>query len=45
MTLTMQLIPGHEAIGKVVDMGEKVTGFAKGDRVVGDVGGGFALRI
>lgn len=32
------LIPGHEAIGKVVDMGEKVTGFAKGDRVVGDVG-------
>lgn len=31
------LIPGHEAVGTVVDMGSKVTGFAKGDRVAADV--------
>lgn len=32
------LIPGHEAIGNVVDMGSNVTGFSKGDRCVADVG-------
>jgi D-arabinose 1-dehydrogenase-like Zn-dependent alcohol dehydrogenase len=39
--LTPQLIPGHEAVGTVVDMGSKVTGFVKGDRVAADVGGQF----
>ena len=34
----MQLIPGHEAIGKVVDMGRNVKDFKIGDRVVADVG-------
>ncbi|KAJ3799766.1 chaperonin 10-like protein [Lentinula aff. detonsa] len=32
------LIPGHEAIGTVVEMGKNVKGFAKGDRCVADVG-------
>ncbi|KLO16102.1 NADP+-dependent D-mannitol dehydrogenase [Schizopora paradoxa] len=32
------LIPGHEAVGVVVDMGKNVTGFEKGDRCVADVG-------
>jgi len=32
------LIPGHEAIGKVVEMGKNVKGFALGDRCVADVG-------
>jgi len=31
------LIPGHEAIGKVVEMGKNVTGFELGDRCVADV--------
>lgn len=35
---SMQLIPGHEAVGVVVDMGKNVTGFEKGDRCVADVG-------
>lgn len=35
------LIPGHEAVGKVVAMGKNVTGFSKGDRVVADVGSEF----
>ncbi len=39
-----QLIPGHEAIGKVVAMGDKVTGFEIGDRVAADVGGESTLR-
>lgn len=33
-----QLIPGHEAIGTVVEMGSNVKGFDKGDRCVADVG-------
>lgn len=33
-----QLIPGHEAIGTVVEMGKNVTGFELGDRCVADVG-------
>ena len=33
-----QLIPGHEAIGKVVEVGKKVKDFQIGDRVVADVG-------
>ena len=33
-----QLIPGHEAIGKVVEVGKNVKDFAIGDRVVADVG-------
>jgi len=32
------LIPGHEAIGSIVEMGKNVTGFAMGDRCVADVG-------
>jgi len=32
------LIPGHEAIGTVVEMGKNVTGFEIGDRCVADVG-------
>jgi D-arabinitol dehydrogenase (NADP+) len=34
------LIPGHEAVGTIVAMGDKVTGFDKGDRIAADVGGG-----
>ena len=36
--ILLQLIPGHEAIGTVVQMGKNVKDFAKGDRVVADVG-------
>ncbi|WOO83887.1 D-arabinitol dehydrogenase 1 [Vanrija pseudolonga] len=32
------LIPGHEAVGKVVKFGKKVEGFEVGDRVAADVG-------
>jgi D-arabinitol dehydrogenase (NADP+) len=32
------LIPGHEAIGTVIEMGKNVTGFNMGDRCVADVG-------
>ena len=32
------LIPGHEAIGKIVEMGKNVKGFEIGDRCVADVG-------
>ncbi|CAD6570538.1 MAG: N-terminal acetyltransferase A complex catalytic subunit ard1 [Tremellales sp. Tagirdzhanova-0007] len=32
------LIPGHEAIGRIAAMGDKVKGFEIGDRIVGDVG-------
>jgi len=32
------LIPGHEAIGKIVAMGKNVKGFNMGDRIVADVG-------
>lgn len=32
------MIPGHEAVGTVVDMGANVKGFEKGDRCVADVG-------
>ena len=31
-----QLIPGHEVVGEVVDIGKNVTGFDKGDRCVAD---------
>ncbi|KAH7910361.1 chaperonin 10-like protein [Hygrophoropsis aurantiaca] len=34
---TFPLIPGHEAIGKVVEMGKNVKGFEIGDRCVADV--------
>ncbi|KAK4688390.1 hypothetical protein P7C73_g1720, partial [Tremellales sp. Uapishka_1] len=33
-----ELIPGHEAIGAIVAMGDKVTGFELGDRIAADVG-------
>ncbi|KAH9941175.1 chaperonin 10-like protein [Epithele typhae] len=32
------LIPGHEAIGTIVEMGKNVKDFAIGDRIVADVG-------
>ncbi|KAF8899755.1 chaperonin 10-like protein [Gymnopilus junonius] len=32
------LIPGHEAVGTVVEMGKNVKGFSLGDRCVADVG-------
>ena len=32
------MIPGHEAIGSVVEFGENVKGFEKGDRCAADVG-------
>ncbi|KAH9477816.1 N-terminal acetyltransferase A complex catalytic subunit ard1 [Psilocybe cubensis] len=32
------LIPGHEAIGTIVEMGKNVKGFSIGDRCVADVG-------
>ncbi|KAJ7627606.1 chaperonin 10-like protein [Mycena polygramma] len=35
---TFPLIPGHEAIGSVVEMGKNVKGFEIGDRCVADVG-------
>nr|QJC21053.1 putative short chain dehydrogenase [Strobilurus tenacellus] len=35
---TFPLIPGHEAIGSIVEMGKNVKGFEKGDRCVADVG-------
>jgi len=35
---TFPLIPGHEAIGAVVEMGKNVKGFSIGDRCVADVG-------
>ena len=37
------LIPGHEAVGEIVAMGSKVTGFEKGDMIVADVGSEFHL--
>jgi len=33
-----QLIPGHEAVGSIVELGKNVKGFALGDRCVADVG-------
>ncbi|CAK5272916.1 unnamed protein product [Mycena citricolor] len=32
------LIPGHEAVGSIVEMGKNVKGFSVGDRCVADVG-------
>jgi len=32
------LIPGHEAVGHIIDMGKNVKGFEVGDRIVADVG-------
>ncbi|KAF4563841.1 N-terminal acetyltransferase A complex catalytic subunit ard1 [Pleurotus pulmonarius] len=34
----LQLIPGHEAVGTVVELGKNVKGFEIGDRCVADVG-------
>jgi threonine dehydrogenase-like Zn-dependent dehydrogenase len=36
--LSQQLIPGHEAVGSIVELGKNVKGFALGDRCVADVG-------
>ncbi|KAL1943797.1 hypothetical protein VTO73DRAFT_3615 [Trametes versicolor] len=33
---TFPLIPGHEIVGEIVQVGKNVAGFEKGDRVVGD---------
>ncbi len=38
LSTLLQLIPGHEAVGKVVKMGKNVKGFSMGDRCVADVG-------
>lgn len=38
MNAYIQLIPGHEAIGTIVEMGKNVKGFSVGDRCVADVG-------
>ena len=38
MSAYIQLIPGHEAIGTIVEMGKNVKGFSIGDRCVADVG-------
>jgi len=35
---TFPLIPGHEAVGSIVELGKNVKGFALGDRCVADVG-------
>ena len=40
-----QLIPGHEAIGTVVEMGKDVKGFDMGDRCVADVGETVSLFL
>ena len=37
-SIPLQLIPGHEAIGSIVEMGKDVKGFSIGDRCVADVG-------
>jgi len=34
----IQLIPGHEAIGTIVELGKNVKDFSVGDRCVADVG-------
>ncbi|KAG5220668.1 N-terminal acetyltransferase complex catalytic [Salix suchowensis] len=34
----LQLIPGHEAVGTIVELGKNVKGFEIGDRCVADVG-------
>ncbi|KAI0703710.1 NADP+-dependent D-mannitol dehydrogenase [Cerioporus squamosus] len=34
--LVYPLIPGHEVVGVIEEVGTQVSGFAKGDRVVGD---------
>jgi hypothetical protein len=38
LIVASQLIPGHEAIGSIVEMGKNVKGFSIGDRCVADVG-------
>ena len=38
VTRSPQLIPGHEAIGKVIEKGKNVKDFDIGDRIVADVG-------
>ncbi len=35
-TIPVPMIVGHEYVGEVVDMGQEVRGFAKGDRVSGE---------
>lgn len=42
---TFPLIPGHEAIGKVIEIGKNVKDFALGDRVVADVGISVRFRV
>ncbi|KAF8273130.1 NADP+-dependent D-mannitol dehydrogenase [Lactarius quietus] len=37
-TSSFPLIPGHEAVGSIVELGKDVKGFAIGDRCVADVG-------
>ena len=39
-----QLIPGHEAVGSIVELGKDVKNFAIGDRCVADVGITVSVR-
>lgn len=42
----MPFAPGHEVAGEIMEVGEGVTGFKKGDRVIGAAGhGGYADEI
>lgn len=38
LSLCLQLIPGHEVIGKIATVGKDVRGFRVGDRCVADPG-------
>ena len=40
-----QLIPGHEAVGSIVELGKDVKNFAIGDRCVADVGITVSVRL
>lgn len=50
LTLSLQLIPGHEVVGTIEAVGKNVKGFREGDRCVADLGWGhrtsfFVVRL
>lgn len=45
LLISHQLIPGHEAIGRVVEKGKNVKDFEVGDRVVADVGTSVSIFL